>query len=346
MAEPVVKEWIIDLEAPEPETHQEDRSGAAVVLLQPSIDMKDLFEDILVGKSLIIQRNSDKDLPSLPNVVDDGHDEESHMDSGSMMGSTSGGRDGGSSRCSCCGGGLRGPSFIKGTTSQIIPEIAVQGTGKRQPEFNRLVKTITNRFCAELRQLGLEPLPVTLRRRTVRETANLIHEKTNGHPSWLFKRSVDEEGERNGRSFSSALARVRATLSGLTNLRPVGDVRAFSLPQGRTLLKVNTMTGPVQIATDEKVTVVDELPGEMSFVLHPRGGGVTLHSFRFEKPSAELRTAAPEEASAFASVRSAPAVGQHLLMGSGEESTVGSGTQAAVTRLLRRALRVVLNTAR
>ena len=293
---------------------------------------------------------------------DDGHDDESHLDSSlmTMMGTKSE-RVGATSRCGCCGSGLHGAMKVTSNQQPVPEAIALQGPGRLQPEFNTLVKTITDRFCMEMRQLGLDPLPITLRRRTVRETANLILQKTNSRPGFLFKRSIVEEtastddGEaRNGRGLvnglSSPVLRVRTTMSGLTTLRSAGDVRSFSLSQGRTLLKVNTLTGPVHLATeDNQVTTVDQLAGEMSLVLHPRGGGVTLHSFRFDKPVVDVRSAPSSEPASSTSFRSAPAVDLQHLMDSGlgdDQSAGGNGMEAAVTRLLRRALRFVLNAAR
>jgi len=99
------------------------------------------------------------------------------------------GQRGAMGRCSCCNGG---PARL--TSGNIIPSAASTGTGKPQPEFNALVQTITDRFCSEMRQLGLEPMPITLRRRSVRETANLVlqqrQQSSNRFGSFLYKRSI------------------------------------------------------------------------------------------------------------------------------------------------------------
>lgn len=74
-------------------------------------------------------------------------------------------------------------------------------------------------------------------------------------------------------------------------------------------------------------------------MLHPRGAGVSLHSFRFDKP-AEVRTI---EASSLQTGRVTGSSSQQQLAA---EDSPDSVTEAAVTRLLRRALRLVLNNAR
>ena len=93
-----------------------------------------------------------------------------------------------------------------------------------------------------------------------------------------------------------------ASLAGLSTLRRSGDVQTVVLPNGRTMLKVNMVAGPLKLSipsdvsavsqpTSEsnlqssgQVTVVDEIPAEMNLMLHARQG-LILHSFRFAKPT-------------------------------------------------------------
>jgi len=77
----------------------------------------------------------------------------------------------------------------------------------------------------------------------------------------------------------------------------------------------------------------------MTLMLHPRGAGVSLHSFRFDKP-AEVRTT---ESSSLQTGRLAGANSQQQLIADDSASSV---TEAAVTRLLRKALRLVLSSSR
>ncbi len=99
--------------------------------------------------------------------------------------------------------------------------------------------------------------------------------------------------------------RILASLAGLSTLRRSGDVQTVILPNGRTLLKVNMIAGPLKLSIPSQdvpavvqpptelnlfqsqtgtVTVVEEVPAEMNLILHARQG-LILHSFRFSKPT-------------------------------------------------------------
>ena len=87
---------------------------------------------------------------------DDGHDEESAMDGGgvSMRG------------CNCC------------------RRVAHDETGGHtSPRYNALVDTVLQRVTQQMGPYQLDPMPLRLRRRSVRETANLF--QTNREPKQL-----------------------------------------------------------------------------------------------------------------------------------------------------------------
>lgn len=140
-----------------------------------------------------------------------------------------------------------------------------------------------------------------------------------------------------------------ASLAGLSTLRRTGDdVQTMMLPNGRTMLRINMVAGPLQLTvpsaevpdaaqnsgdqpqTSSQVTVAEEVSAEMNLILHPRQG-LVLHSFRFSnqtKFSTDL-------AVAFAQATRIPfrASGIHV---------VDNGNEAAVAQQLRRLIRQTL----
>ena len=139
-----------------------------------------------------------------------------------------------------------------------------------------------------------------------------------------------------------------ASLAGLSTLRRSGDVQTVVLPNGRTMLKVNMVAGPLKLSipsdvsavsqpTSEsnlqssgQVTVVDEIPAEMNLMLHARQG-LILHSFRFAKPTKFSTDPAP----AFVPPPRIPFRASAI-------PVANSANEAAVAQQLRRSIRQTL----
>lgn len=146
--------------------------------------------------------------------------------------------------------------------------------------------------------------------------------------------------------------RVLASLAGLSTLRRSGDVQTVVLPNGRTLLKVNMIAGPLKLSvpsqdvpaatqpptelnlfqsqTSGTVTVVEEVPAEMNLILHARQG-LILHSFRFAKPTKFSSDPAP----AFVPPTRIPFRASAI-------PVTNNANEAAVAQQIRRAIRQTL----
>lgn len=139
-----------------------------------------------------------------------------------------------------------------------------------------------------------------------------------------------------------------ASLAGLSTLRRSGDVQTVVLPNGRTMLKVNMVAGPLKLSipsdvsavsqppsesnlqSSGQVTVVDEIPAEMNLMLHARQG-LILHSFRFAKPTKFSTDPAP----AFVPPPRIPFRASAI-------PVANSANEAAVAQQLRRSIRQTL----
>ena len=139
-----------------------------------------------------------------------------------------------------------------------------------------------------------------------------------------------------------------ASLAGLSTLRRSGDVQTAVLPNGRTMLKVNMVAGPLKLSipsdvsavsqppsesnlqSSGQVTVVDEIPAEMNLMLHARQG-LILHSFRFAKPTKFSTDPAP----AFVPPPRIPFRASAI-------PVANSANEAAVAQQLRRSIRQTL----
>lgn len=145
--------------------------------------------------------------------------------------------------------------------------------------------------------------------------------------------------------------RVLATLAGLSTIRRTGDdVQTMMLPNGRTMLRINMVAGPLQLTVpsaevpaaaqnsdsgtqpqaSSQVTVAEEVPAEMNLILHPRQG-LVLHSFRFSNQT-KFGT---DLAVAFAQATRIPFRASGI-------PVVDNGNEAAVAQQLRRLIRQTL----
>ncbi|XP_046455644.1 uncharacterized protein LOC124203100 [Daphnia pulex] len=332
-----VKEWTLDWMADQGDVRD------AMMTPSPSVDAKKLLEDIL---------------------CDDGHDEESDMgDEWTSMDPTG--------RCGCCGA----MKSITGMypSQMMMPMYTPMGyqnyqpfANKRQPQtqsFNGLVQTVCDRLVADIKMSGLDPMPLMLRRRSVQETAILSQSRLHGQRS--MRSNSSNEKNRDGKSHEALESsqwetqpsvRVFCRLSGLSTLRRTGDVQSMALPNGRTMLKVNMLAGPLQLSlpsgaatpgssapvaadqhesnlsqgqTSNEITTVEEVNAEMNLILHPRAG-ILLHSFQFSKP-----TKFNSEAAAFAQPSRIPYRGSSIPI-------IDSINEAAVAQQLRQAIRRTL----
>ncbi|XP_057381387.1 uncharacterized protein LOC130703938 [Daphnia carinata] len=283
-----IKEWTIDWHS----DFEEVRSSLMVPGSQ--VDAKQLLEDIL---------------------CDNGHDEESDMGDEWTRVDPMG-------RCGCCGA-------MKSLTSTYpSPMMMSMYSPMRYPSFannlqpqlqtyNGLVQTVCDRMVVDFKMSGLDPMPMLLRRRSVREKAILTLSRF--HAARSMRSNSSDQGERNGRDHEGlessqwevAPVHVFCSLTGLSTLRRTGDVQAMALSNGRKMLKVNLVAGPLKLElpsgatatgmappaenpsnesdlsqdhTSDQTITVEEVNAEMHLMLHPRAG-ILLHSFQFSKPT-------------------------------------------------------------
>ncbi|KAI9553154.1 hypothetical protein GHT06_021047 [Daphnia sinensis] len=291
-----MKEWTIDWHS----DFEEVRSS----LMAPGspVDAKQLLEDIL---------------------CDNGHDEESDFGDEWTRVDPMG-------RCGCCGAMKSLTSLYPSPMmmSMYSPMRYPSFANNLQPQlqtYNGLVQTVCDRMVVDIKMSGLDPMPMLLRRRSVKETA--ILSQSRFHAARSIRSNSSDQGDRDGRNhedlessqWGSAPVRVFCSLSGLSTLRRTGDVQAMALSNGRTMLKVNLVAGPLKLDlpsgatatglappaasplnesnlfqdhTSDQIVTVNEVNAEMHLMLHPRAG-ILLHSFQFSKPTKFSSEAGP-----------------------------------------------------
>ncbi|XP_032796803.2 uncharacterized protein LOC116933011 [Daphnia magna] len=327
-----IKEWTIDWHS----DFEEVRSS--LMAPGPSIDAKKLLEDIL---------------------CDNGHDEESDIGDEWTRVDPMG-------RCGCCGAMKSltsmypSPMMMSMYSSMRYPTFA--SNLQPQPQtYNGLVQTVCDRMVVDIKMSGLDPMPMLLRRRSVKETA--ILSQSRFHAARSIRSNSSDQGDRNGRNHENlestqwdvAPVRVFCSLSGLSTLRRTGDVQTMSLSNGRTMLKVKLVAGPLKLDlpsgattagvappatnplnesnlfqdhTSDQIITVDEVNAEMHLMLHPRAG-ILLHSFQFSKPTKFSNEAGPVPP-------------QQIPLRASAIPIIDSFNEAAVAQQLRRSIRRTL----